>query len=84
MPVHMEKEAKHWWMNRFENLGNYMQINSYCEIRHGQTVPGLGLKAERHRLKQKSTSEGAFLPHQDSEKADEIFGITNTPVQSSA
>ncbi|KAN0084816.1 hypothetical protein V8E54_001283 [Elaphomyces granulatus] len=22
MPVHTEKEAKHWWMNRFENLVN--------------------------------------------------------------
>jgi hypothetical protein len=52
-------------------------------------VPGLGLKAELTQLKAEIYKlvlyeEGAFLPHQDSEKADEIFGITNTPVQSSA
>ncbi|KAN0066819.1 hypothetical protein V8E54_015108 [Elaphomyces granulatus] len=40
------------------------------------------LKAEIYKLV--LYEEGTFLPHQDSEKADEIFGITNTPVQSSA
>jgi hypothetical protein len=40
------------------------------------------VKAEIYKLM--LHEEGAFLPHQDSEKADEIFGITNTPVQSSA
>jgi hypothetical protein len=39
------------------------------------------VKAEIYKLM--LHEEGAFLPHQDS-KADEIFGITNTPVQSSA
>ncbi|KAN0077863.1 hypothetical protein V8E54_006167 [Elaphomyces granulatus] len=34
------------------------------------------VKAEIYKLM--LHEEGAFLPHQDSEKADEIFGITNT------
>jgi hypothetical protein len=68
-----------------------------CGIRHGQNrskaAPGgsagpgpegrtTQLKAEIYKLV--LYEEGTFLPHQDSEKADEIFGITNTPVQSSA
>ncbi|KAN0080933.1 hypothetical protein V8E54_004137 [Elaphomyces granulatus] len=40
------------------------------------------LKAEIYKLV--LYEEGTFLPHQDSEKPDEMFGITNTPVQSSA
>ena len=40
-----------------------------------EAVPGLGLKAERHRSRNmQAGAEGAFLPHQDSEKADDIFG----------
>jgi hypothetical protein len=58
----MEKEAKHWWMNRFENLELYadqflLRNPAWTEqIQIQAAVPGLGLKAERHRLKQKSTS----------------------------
>jgi hypothetical protein len=56
-------------------------INSSCGIRHGpngskvlkEAAPGLGLKADRHRNIQ-AGAEGVFFLHQDSEKADEIFG----------
>ena len=44
--------------------------------RSAQRVPGLGLKAERHRLSRniQAGTEGVFLLHQDPEKADEMFG----------
>ncbi|KAN0075136.1 hypothetical protein V8E54_007747 [Elaphomyces granulatus] len=88
----MEKEAKHWWMNR---LCRSIQTILTAESGMDRTDPNPGgsagpgpegrttqVKAEIYKLM--LHEEGAFLPHQDSEKADEIFGITNTPVQSSA
>jgi hypothetical protein len=71
-----------------------MQINSSwtqqiqsCSRRQCRPGPGpegrtTQLKAEIYKLV--LYEEGTFLLHQDSEKAHEIFGITNTPVQSSA
>jgi len=67
----MEKEAKHWWMNRFENLELYADqflLRNPAWTEKIQTQ----VKAEIYKLM--LHEEGAFLPHQDSEKADEIFG----------